>query len=183
MEDTEKVMKPMLPHAPTEGEEKTYRIMYAVHELLSSNDSSSPSPTQDNIPSRLIGLITLRSLGPSSLALPSHLFPPSTQSPEVLTLELGYQYLPSAWGKGFAGESLGAVFSVVKRAASTFWTPYYKVYVRAIVNSENPASQRVMAKLGVQQLGMYQWAGESLFLGGKWRDRDDLWIYGMFLRR
>lgn len=181
MEDTEKVMKPMLPHAPTEGEEKTYRIMYAVHELLSSNDSSSPSPTQDNIPSRLIGLITLRSLGPDSLALPSDLLPPSTQAPEVLTVELGHQYLPSAWGKGFAGEALRAVFSACERA-SAFWTPYDKVYVRAVINSENPASQRVMAKTGIERQGVYQWAGEPAFLGGKWRDKDYLWIYGKFLR-
>ena len=50
-----------------------------------------------------------------------------------------------------------------------------------MVNSENPASQRVMAKTGMKELGVYVWDGDALWLGGKWRTRDSLHIFGMFV--
>lgn len=181
LEDTEKAIKHILPSVFTEGDEKAYRVVYAVHELLPSSDSDSKPTNPEEIPCRFIGLITLRSLSPDSLALPPHFFPESTRSAEVLTAELGYQFLPTAWGKGFAGESISAVFQACERAP-TFWAPYDKVYVRAIVNSGNPASQRVMTKIGVPRLGVYEWKGKALFLAGKWRERDTVWIYGMFVR-
>lgn len=68
------------------------------------------------------------------------------------------------------------------RRSPNFWAPFEKVYVRAIVNAENPASQRVMAKSGMTELGMYVWEGKAVWLAGRWTDRSDLHIYGSFLR-
>lgn len=95
-------------------------------------------------------------------------------------MELGYSFLPGAWNKGFATESLNAVFEACKRTP-TFWAPFEKVYVRAIVNKENPGSLRVMAKTGMTELGVYVWTGNPIWLAGKWTERSDLHIWGMFL--
>jgi hypothetical protein len=165
------VLKGILPNP----EDKTmYRVLYAVHEILPSQET------------RFIGLITVRSLGgPNDAALPDHLFPTSTISTpaspsSVLTLELGYQFLPLAWSRGFATESLAAVFSGCRKAKS-FWEPFKQVYMRAIVNAENPASLRVLSKGGMKELGVWEWTGEAVWLAGKWRERGDLHIWGMWL--
>ncbi|KAF2852050.1 GNAT family acetyltransferas-like protein [Plenodomus tracheiphilus IPT5] len=182
LEDTEKVIEKILPKQVTNNDEdKTFRIPYAVHELLPTTNSNSGLAAQNDRPSRFIGLITLQSLESRDLVLPPHLFPDSTQSsPNVLTIEVGYQYLPVAWGKGYGTESVGAVFDACKRAPA-FWNPYEKVFVRAIVNAENPASQRVMAKVGMPLLGIYEWNGEAIYIAGQWREKDELNVYGMFL--
>ncbi|EDU44047.1 hypothetical protein PtrM4_132950 [Pyrenophora tritici-repentis] len=177
IEDTEKVLKNILPNTAKTGEEKSYRIAYMIHELLPSNGDST---CKENSPTRFIGLVALHSVGPHDLALPDHLFPASTFSPDCLNMILAYQFLPAAWGKGYATEAVNAVLEACGNRRK-FWDLYEKVFVRAIVNGENPASQRVMAKTDMKKLGVYEWVGDELWLGGKWRTRDDLYIYGMFV--
>jgi RimJ/RimL family protein N-acetyltransferase len=89
-------------------------------------------------------------------------------------------FLPDSWGKGYATEALKAVLESCQKDGS-LWAPFSKVYVRAIVNEENPASMRVMDKVGMAEKGVYEWHGEKLFLAGEWRTEDRLHIYGMYL--
>jgi RimJ/RimL family protein N-acetyltransferase len=180
IEATEKVIKGYLP---TDGEEKTYRVAYAVHEISESTSGSVEGELQlaDQVAksTEFIGLVTLKSLDAGSLALPEDLTIPAAAASTTLTIELSYALLPKAWGKGYATESVEAVFQSCKRARS-FWAPFSKLYVRAIVNQGNPPSMRVMDKTGMKLRGIFDWTGK-IFLAGEWRVRDKLHIYGMHL--
>jgi RimJ/RimL family protein N-acetyltransferase len=181
IEDTEKVMKGYLP--TNEGEGNTYRVAYAVHtvlESMSSSVGSEPQPAeQGKKTTEFVGLVTLKSLDAGSLALPEDLTLPAAAATTTLTVELSYLFLPIGWGKGYATESVEAVFQSCKRARS-FWTPFSKLYIRAIVNEGNPASLRVMDKTGMTESGVFDWTGK-VFLAGEWRERDSLHIFGMHL--
>ncbi|KAL8832017.1 MAG: hypothetical protein Q9170_005050 [Blastenia crenularia] len=180
-EDTDKFVKGCLPN--NESEEKMYKVVYAVHQLLGSGigngDGELQSEQQTQEPTRFIGLVNLYSLSDNRLALPEHLTLPAAAAKTTLTLELAYQFLPIAWGKGYAAESVEAVFEACKRALS-FWTPFSKVYVQAIVNGGNPASLRVMQKTRMEEKGIYEWTGR-VWLAGGWREKDDLHIFGAHL--
>lgn len=180
VEDTERFLKNALPVTVKDGETKSYRIAYAVHELL--HPAENDAVNKEDIPTRFVGLIGVKTLGPHSLVLRSDILPPSTFEPGCLTVEMGYSYLPSAWGKGYATGAVRAVIDACKRG-KTFWEPCDKVFVRAIVSPENPASMRVMAKSGMKELGMHFWDGEgqSIFVGGKWRTTDELHVFGTFV--
>ena len=179
-EDTERFSKNVLPTTVKEGETKSYRIAYAVHELLPT--SGNDAVNKEDIPTRFVGIITVKTLGPQGLVIRSDILPPSTSEPGCLVVEMGYSYLPSAWGKGYATDAVKATMEACKRG-KTFWEPYDRVFVRAIVSPENPASQRVMAKSGMKELGMHFWdgKGEAIFVGGKWRTTDELHVFGTFV--
>ncbi len=175
-------MKGCLP--TNEGEEHTYRVAYAVHKVLESMSGSvegEPQPAeQGKNPTEFVGLVTLTSLDAGSLALPEDLTLSTAAATTTLTVELGYLFLPIGWGKGYATESVGAALESCKRARS-FWTPFTKLYVRAIVNEDNPASLRVMDKIGMTKRGVYDWTGKAVFLAGEWQERSSIHIFGMHL--
>lgn len=104
---------------------------------------------------------------------------PASENATTETLILAYSFLPCGWGKGFATESVAAVLDVCKKAAA-FWEPFKKLYLRGIVNDGNPASLRVMAKLGIEEKGIFKWTGK-IWLAGGWRYEDDLHIFGQYL--
>ncbi|KAG9193226.1 hypothetical protein G6011_03261 [Alternaria panax] len=179
-EDTERFYRNDFSVTVKDGEPKSYRVAYAVHELLFPTENLSVN--REDIPTRFIGLIRIKSLGPQTLVLRPDILPASTSEPGCLTLEMGYSYLPSAWGKGYATGAVTALIEACKRA-KTFWEPYDKVFVRAIVGYDNPASQRVMAKSGIKELGIHFWdgKGQAIFVGGKRRTTDELHVFGTFV--
>ena len=175
-------MKGFLP--ASEGEENTYRVAYAVHKVhepMSGSVEGEPQPAEQGTKSsEFIGLVTLKSLDAGSLALPEDLTLPDAAATTTLTVELAYLFLPIGWGRGYATESVKAALESCKRAQS-FWTPFSKLCIRAIVNEGNPASLRVMNKTGMTKIGVYDWTGKAVFLAGEWRERDSLHIFGMHL--
>ncbi|KAI9664939.1 MAG: hypothetical protein M1821_006387 [Bathelium mastoideum] len=183
IEDTEKATKNYL--LTNEGEEKAYRVAYAVHQFLVNHasdamGSSQQALEQENKPTEFIGLVTLASLAPGQLALPEHFTIPATAAANTLTVELAYSFLPKAWGKGYATESVGAVLESCKKAQA-FWVPFSKVYVRVIVNAANLPSQRVMDKTGMVKRGVYELTTEPIWLAGEWQRDHSLHIFGMHL--
>ena len=150
--------------------------------MSSSVEGEEPQPAkQEENSTEFIGLVNLKSLDAGSLPLPEDLtFVPAMAAASTLTVELAYMFLPKGWGKGYATEAVNPVLETCSRARS-FWTPFSKLYVRAIVNDDNPASQRVMEKTGMKKKGVYEWTGKAIFLGGEWRERDSLHIFGKYL--
>jgi RimJ/RimL family protein N-acetyltransferase len=53
--------------------------------------------------------------------------------------------------------------------------------VRAIVCTENPGSLRVVEKIGCKELGVHEWRGEKAWFAGRWRDRLEFVIWGVWL--
>ena len=148
---------------------------------MSDSVHGEPQPAERGHEStEFVGLVILASLNAGSLALPDNVTLPIVAATTTLTVELAYMFLPIGWGKGYATESVKAVFESCKRARS-FWTPFTNVYIRAIVNEENPASLRVMDKTGMTKSGVYNWTGEAIFLAGEWQERSTLYIFGMHL--
>ncbi|KAF1937822.1 hypothetical protein EJ02DRAFT_514951 [Clathrospora elynae] len=181
LEETEKFAKGCLPAGPEEDEPKSYRVAYAVHERLNRTEKSVEDGTKpEALPTRFIGMVTLRSLGQNDIILPSHLFPTTIASPDVLTTEVAYYFLPHVWGKGYAVEAVDAVFSAC-RNGSSFWAPYKRVYVRAMVNEGNIASQKVMAKTDMVRRCVHAWEGKAVWLAGKWINKSKEHIFGMWL--
>lgn len=171
MVETQERMQNYIPTNTVEGQSKTYKIAYAAHQILDLQNTESKT--------QFIGLITLASAAGSGLVLPEHLILPASESATTHTVILAYSFLPRGWGRGFATESVAAVLDACEKA-TTFWEPFKRVYLRGVVNDGNPASLRVMEKLGIQERGIYEWTGK-IWLAGGWRYKDDLHIFGKYL--
>lgn len=134
----------------------TTRIVYAVFMCSSAqpSDSSSASPP-DASPQTLLrngktweiaGIVSLTSLYPS---LPSGPSPPATPTPE--DINVGYFFLPAAWGRGFATESLKELLGVYGEVRSK--EESVRVDLCATVEEGNAKSMRVVQKLGMEATG------------------------------
>lgn len=159
-----------------------------VERILSSNNQAYPLYQHIylihdiQVPNKpiFIGTVNLKGMENDTLPLPAHLSLPAASEPDVLSLETGYGFLPAAWGKGYATEALNGLLDACSKAKDV-WKPYSKLYVRAIVNPSNPASQRVVKKCGLTYLGKFNWTGEPVFIAGEWKEKDTIQIWGKLL--
>lgn len=154
----------MLAKPHVEGEAKVWKIPYAVHEVLESSES------------RFIGLVSLRSIADEETKEPPREGHASTAT--RLSLEIAYSFLPTAWGKGYATESISALLEACGRVPAAYWAPYESVLVRAIVHHENVPSQRVMEKCGMGEPGVLEFEGGNYFIAGYWQSKHRLFVYG-----
>lgn len=145
-----------------------------------SVENESQSTEKGHKATEFIGLVTLASLHSGHLVLPEEFALPGAAGSTTLTLELAYMFLPKGWSKGYATEAVEAVFESCKRTPSS-WNPFSKIYVRAVVNDGNPASLRVMEKTGITKMGVYEWTGKAVFIGGEWQERTSLHVFAMCL--
>jgi RimJ/RimL family protein N-acetyltransferase len=67
-------------------------------------------------------------------------------------IELGYRMRPDAWGHGYATEGAQALM-----AAALEWPGIDRVYAHALLS--NPASIRVMDKIGMRHVGPWEYRG------------------------
>jgi RimJ/RimL family protein N-acetyltransferase len=153
-----------VPHV--DGEDRVYRFAYAVHELVAGSEGQQE---------QFIGLISLRSLTAEEIKFPPRDKHGSTTT--SLSLEIAYMFLPHSWGRGYGTESIGAMLEACAHVPATYWAPYKTVVVRAIVNDENGASQRVMEKCGMGSPEVLEFEGGRFFIAGKWRTKHRLFVY------
>ena len=87
-----------------------------------------------------------------------------TEERDDSNLEIGWRFKQSAWGKGYATEAAIAVVNkLVEHQVCTHFS--------AVADKENTASQRVMEKLGMQQIDERQASDEwsTSFIEVEWR--------------
>ena len=178
--DTQRVLQSSVPSLATEkGEKAPYRCRYAVHRLLKNSDASKEKTNVGEVweESEVIGLVGLKP--EATVPINDELTVKNGPDVGVLRVELGYLYLPTTWSSGYATEASIAVLDAARRATS-FWAPYHKIYVEAIVSPDNPASCRVLEKSELKKIGVNEWDGEPVFLAGAWREPRVL-VYGTWL--
>jgi RimJ/RimL family protein N-acetyltransferase len=166
----------MLPSQ--EGDGTAYRVSYAVHRLLSlaeSNREPIASTAEPKQGYEIIGLVLLKP--EAAVPLHDHITKKTDQATGHLRLEMGYLFLPTAWGNGFATEACSALLEACRRSRS-FFAPFKSLYVEAVVSPDNPASMKVLEKAGLKQVGLNEWDGEAVFLAGALRD-PVVWVYGI----
>lgn len=162
---------------------------YAVHEILEP-DTSSEQPNPDSRSTdhnhnlapttQFIGLVSILALGPKALPIPTDIIPSPAEHAKENTLqcEIAYSFLPKGWGKGYATEAVKAILLACRKVPHSHWAPFDKIYVRAIVNDDNPKSLKVMKKTGFEPKGIYEWSGEPIWLAGRWQSTSRLHIFG-----
>ncbi|KAF2785955.1 hypothetical protein K505DRAFT_319211 [Melanomma pulvis-pyrius CBS 109.77] len=93
---------------------------------------------------------------------------------------MGYSFFESAWGKGYATEAGSALIaSYAAFRATAKETEGGCSYIEASVDQDNPASMKVLVKLGFKEVGL-KIAPEKVFLAGDWRG-PGYWIYGQYV--
>ncbi|KAK7181920.1 hypothetical protein DPSP01_009517 [Paraphaeosphaeria sporulosa] len=164
----------------TEHLEKFDTILYMVFVRFSADGAELPFPGE------VIGNVGLRtqadgaSLPPFSRACAapvSDQAPTDPSKPPLSDLEvekplnlrsIGYSFLQKAWGKGYATEAARAVLEAYQEGTREVREKGDEVYyVEAIWGDGNPASGRVLGKLGFREIGYRK--EEKVWLAGDWR--------------
>jgi RimJ/RimL family protein N-acetyltransferase len=144
-----------------------HRIAYAVLAPRQTNPTnldrlSAPHRTGDSLQDdwEVTGIITLLPEKEATLS-------PGSSAQHKLTLELGYLFLPSYWGYGYATESGRALLDEYRRVLSRT-SLAAKVEFSAHVHADNLPSIRVLEKLGFLEVNRSEDEG-LIFLDGKER--------------
>ena len=156
-----------------EGENSKYRIGYAIlvarsidsNKPTTASTRNAPDSADDSLEDNwdVAGIITLLPESPQSETVHSTCL----SAKQNLTLELGYLFLPSYWGYGYATESTRALLDEFKRYISRA-DPAAAVEFAAHVHVDNLPSIRVLEKLGFQEVARSEHE-DLVFLDGKER--------------
>ncbi|KAF2006739.1 hypothetical protein P154DRAFT_542081 [Amniculicola lignicola CBS 123094] len=152
--------------------------------ILLKPQTQSPRATpgdQASEPGELIGSISIR-LSPSFPPVPSlsPRFPPNVSSTTPLDFRfIGYAFFRRYWGNGYATEAGRAVVPKYAEWRKNTRKDGEISYLESQVDVPNPASGRVMEKLGFEKVGLKE-TKEKVFLGGEWLE-GSYWVYGLFV--
>lgn len=174
--EAQEYMREILPAIDSENSSKRYQVPYAVHRITSSS-RSSPSKSDAASETEVLGLAMLKAS--SSVPISDTLGVKTDIEHDILRLEIGYMFLPQAWGKGYASEACVAILDACRRC-KPFFAPCTKLYVEGFVSNDNPASVRVLEKAGLKFVGVNEWEDEPVWLAGKWRGPSGL-LYGNWI--
>ncbi|KAF2450661.1 acyl-CoA N-acyltransferase [Karstenula rhodostoma CBS 690.94] len=137
---------------------KTYdAITYIIFSRFSADGAELPFPGE------VIGNMCLRTQAAGAS------LPPFSRAKKPLNLRsMGYSFLQKAWGKGYATEAGRAVLDAYREGTREAREKGDEVYyVEAIWGEGNPASGRVLGKLGFREIGYKE--EEKVWLAGAWR--------------
>jgi RimJ/RimL family protein N-acetyltransferase len=139
-----------------------------------------------------VGSVSLRLQpdGPTlpSPSSPSPLHPNPKQNPLDLRV-LGYAFFASTWGKGYATEANRGLLDAYAAAVAQYKSESESesneeqgktYYVEAAVDEDNPASEKVLCKLGFERVGWKDEGEDKVWLNGAWRG-PGYWVYGMYV--
>jgi RimJ/RimL family protein N-acetyltransferase len=138
-------------------------FLYCIFSKVSSTGTSLEEPGE------LLGQMVLGQKGPT---LPPPPPPNASQVSKPLNHRtLGYAFRKSAWGKGYASEASRALIDAYlayieeekKKGKELF-------FVEGTWGPKNPASGRVLTKLGMKEVGAKVEELGPVFLGGEWQD-------------
>ncbi|KAK5995664.1 hypothetical protein PT974_04081 [Cladobotryum mycophilum] len=127
------------------------KISYAVFHRTPKTSPSSPEMGNQGSGWEAVGIITLLPIqSPVPVA-------DEAPNPERRILELGYLFLPTAWGRGYATESLRELLRLCRHDDDGVAPgEVVETDVRANVERENVKSVRVVEKLGFHEVGEFE---------------------------
>ena len=171
LEEASEFLRSQLPDGS--GENTKYRVLYAIHRIRDDKANGIFDSNSEDF--ETIGTCTLKP--GMTVPIHDHMTTKTNEATGVLRLEIGYQFLPEVWGKGYATEACIALLDACRKSNSHF-APYTSLYIDGVVSPDNPASMKVLEKAGLKQIGLNAWEGEPVFLAGAMRD-PVVWVYGI----
>jgi RimJ/RimL family protein N-acetyltransferase len=136
---------------------------HSARYLVHTRDTTNSEDDEVAELSQLVGLVGIRKPIVYGVPLADDF---TVKSEKILALEIGYQFLPTAWGKGYAPEAIKAFVESYGKTNAAVNAPYEQVYFLAMVGEANSRSVRVMEKVGFERKGIHTWDGPDTFIGG-----------------
>jgi RimJ/RimL family protein N-acetyltransferase len=143
---------------------RKYRASYSVY--IRSTDPNEPKTHREA--ARFIGSVSANECKEYGTPFPTSLTAPESASERenLLLYEVGYGFLESAWGHGYATEAVRAFANAYVNACGAWSPPFERVRLLGVVESANAPSRRVLEKIGFGFSGVHRWEGQGVFIGG-----------------